>query len=89
MILLSAEREKVDQLISAVTKSTEEWSRDNGVTLTVSCGAAGSSEYPGYGITELAKAADERMYEEKDRYYKSIGLERRRYARKQGQTESI
>ena len=79
VILLSAKQEKVDQLIRAVEKTTEEWSRDNGVALSVSCGAAGSSDFPGNGITELARAADERMYDKKERYYKSIGLERRRY----------
>lgn len=79
VILLSAKRGKVDQLIREVEKSTEEWSRDNGVTLSASCGVAGSFEYPYYSITELARVADERMYEEKRRYYQSSGMDRRRY----------
>lgn len=79
VILSSGKREAPDRLISAYEKATEEWSRKHGVTLSTSCGVAGSSEYPGYGITDLARAADKRMYEEKDRYYQSIGVERRRY----------
>ena len=88
VILLYAQQDTVDQLISAVKKITEEWSGDNGITLSISCGSAGSSEYPGYGITELARAADERMYEEKARYYKSIGKERRRYRTKASDAEA-
>lgn len=77
VILLTAKREEVDQMISAVKKSAEEWSKDNGITLSISCGAAGASEHPDRGINEIAGEADEKMYEEKHRYYKSIGKERR------------
>ena len=79
VILISEKREKVDQLIGDFEKSAEEWSGDNGITLCASCGVAGASEYPGCGIIELARTADNRMYESKARYYQSIGLERRRY----------
>ena len=79
VILLSADREKIDQFIRAFGKSTEEWSKNNGITLSASCGVAGSLEYPGCGIIELAGAADENMYKEKGRYYRSIGADRRRY----------
>ena len=82
VLLLSAGRDKVNELISEFRKVTEEWTKDNGITLTTSLGAVGSCEYPEYGIIELARVADERMYEEKERYYKSIGLERRRYQAK-------
>lgn len=78
VILLSAKQETVGQLIGAFQKNTEEWSRENGVTLSVSSGAAGSFEHPGHEITELARVADERMYEAKAQYYKAIGMERRR-----------
>lgn len=88
VMLLYAQQETVDQLISALEKTTEKWSGENGITLSISCGAAGSSEYPGYGITDLAGAADERMYEEKARYYKSIGKERRRYRMKKADDEA-
>ena len=78
VVLLNATQDKVKQLISDMEKITEEWSRDNCLSLRVSCGAAGSSEYPDRGITELAREADERMYEAKERFYKSIGVDRRR-----------
>ena len=87
VILLTAKREKVDELIRAVTKSTEEWSRDSGIRLCFSSGAAGSSEYPDCGISGLARAADDRMYEDKERYYRSIGVERRRHRVKSPDTE--
>ena len=87
VILLSAKQAEVDRLMAAYEKNTEEWSKDNGVTLHTSCGVACSSEHPGCGITELASAADERMYEEKERYYQSIGMERRRYRKKPADTE--
>ncbi len=78
VILLSATHEKVDQLISELKKATEEWSKDHRITLSVSCGSAGSSEDPRNGIAELARIADARMYDEKNSYYRSIGVERRR-----------
>lgn len=78
-IILSASKEKVNELIANVKKATEEWTKENGVNLSVSCGFANSSEFPRYGINELAREADEKMYEDKSIYYKSIGIERRRY----------
>lgn len=78
VILTPANQEKMDQLISDIKKNTEEWSGDNGITLCISCGVVGSCEYPDYGITELAREADRRMYEDKDRYYESTGIDRRR-----------
>ena len=79
VVLLNADRAKVDELIREFEKSAEKWTEENDIRLRASCGAAGSAEYPGCVITDLAIAADERMYEEKARYYKSAGIERRRY----------
>lgn len=86
--LLSADREKVDELVRDVKDKAKEWSKGSDVTLSVSCGAAGSPEYPDCKVTDLARAADEMMYEDKSRYYQSIGKERRRNRRKQPDAEA-
>ena len=88
VVLLSAKQADVERLIAAVEKNTEEWSKDNGIALRISCGAACASEYPGCRMADLARAADERMYEEKERYYQSTGIERRRYRIKTADTET-
>lgn len=79
VVMLLTTKEKVDQLICDVGNSTKKWSEENGIALSVSCGCAGSEEYPGCAIVKLIKEADDRMYEEKEQYYKSIGKDRRRY----------
>jgi diguanylate cyclase (GGDEF)-like protein len=79
VILLNAERDKVDELIRDFENCAKDWSKDNEVKLRASVGAAGVRELPGCGIIELARAADENMYEQKAKYYKSIGVDRRRY----------
>ena len=54
------------------------WTEENGIELSVSCGAARRSDHPELSIYDLAKVADERMYEEKEAYYSVAGRNRRR-----------
>lgn len=55
-----------------------EWSGDEVDGVSVSCGYAEAREFPDMGIADLAKVSDERMYEEKERYYQRMGIDRRR-----------
>ncbi len=55
----------------------EDVSREEGIELSVSTGPVMASEHPEMSIDELAKAADQRMYESKRRYYEMSGHDRR------------
>ena len=78
VVLLDAKQEEVERLTDDVKQRAATWSEEEDVKLTISCGAAGAPEFPEDDISELARTADERMYQEKARYYQSIGMERRR-----------
>lgn len=53
--------------------TTREWSEQNGKTLSVSVGFVKKQEYPEKTVSELAKIADARMYQNKEQYYKENG----------------
>ena len=52
---------------------TREWSEQNGKTLSVSVGFVKKQEYPEKTVSELAKIADARMYQDKEQYYRENG----------------
>ena len=80
VVLLTADREVLARLLGELEAGMKTWSDGGGVALSAAYGAASLAEYPGSEITGLAKAADQRMYEAKARYYESIGRDRRRHA---------
>lgn len=45
--------------------------------LSISYGAASVSEFPDKTITDIAKISDKRMYESKEHFYSTIGVDRR------------
>jgi len=47
--------------------------------LTISCGYVSKSEVNDMPVRQIAVLADKRMYEAKDEYYRSAGIERRKY----------
>lgn len=47
-------------------------------TISVSCGYVTEREFPGLKVREMARIADQRMYEAKNLYYKESGIERRK-----------
>ncbi len=52
-------------------RTLEEEAVKNNMTISVSCGFVALSEFPDKSIDEIAKIADERMYESKEEYYKT------------------
>lgn len=46
--------------------------------LSISCGYVQYKEFPDKQLAELAKIADMRMYEAKQAYYKTTGVDRRK-----------
>ena len=67
--------------LSAIDKNIREkvtaWSGSYSESLAVSIGYAAHKDHPGATIEELKKIADKFMYEEKAKYYKETGYERR------------
>lgn len=78
VILLFAKQEDMAKLFEEYESCMKEWSDQNHLALSTAYGFASSAEHPG-SITELAKLADQRMYEAKARYYHLSGNDRRRY----------
>ena len=54
------------------------WSAENALTLSVSHGSAIASRHPGRSVRELARLADDAMYEAKARYYQDRNVRDRR-----------
>lgn len=71
-----------DQQLAAVKKEFEDmikyWSFNIVKGLSVSCGYAQHKEFPDKTLAELAKIADTRMYQAKQEYYRTSGVDRRR-----------
>ena len=64
-------KQEFDQAVSS-------WSGASVGNLAVSCGYASAREFPTETVAGLVSISDKRMYEDKDRYYASKGLERRK-----------
>ena len=68
-VILTSATEDRDAMLNAFEESMRTWSESNGIQLTASFGCVSASELPGEGITAIAKAADAKMYENKNLYY--------------------
>lgn len=68
-----------ESIVRQIEEKTSKWHGVYVDELSMSVGYAAVSDHPGAGIDELEKAADESMYEAKDRYYVQNGIERRRH----------
>ncbi len=76
--LLTPGENRLDALRKDFEQSQEAWTKKHGRELSTACGCASRSEFPDMSITELAKLADKRMYEEKSAYYRAKGIDRRK-----------
>ena len=77
--IISARRDELDGLLEKYEKDMRSWSERNHLALSTASGHACWSEHPESSITELARIADQRMYEAKAAYYRKSGRDRRRY----------
>ena len=76
--MLSLTEEELAQAIDALDREVEGWSGRLVQSLSLSCGYAGSREFPSENIAELSRISDERMYAAKEAHYQKTGKERRR-----------
>lgn len=77
-VLLPTGKGNCEELLSAYQKSMKAWSERSSLTLSTATGCVCADEYPGCDVTDLARAADRKMYAEKARYYQQGGMDRRR-----------
>ena len=77
-ILIHLKDDNIDELVGELTSLTKEWKGKLSKDLSFCVGYASFKEHPDATIDDLIKIADERMYEAKDQYYQSTGLDRRR-----------
>lgn len=69
---------RLDDAKHDLAETVFEWKGVEVKELSISCGYVRAAQYPGKTIKEIAKIADEKMYEAKDNYYKATGLIRRK-----------
>ncbi len=67
-----------DDLIMEYLSRTSAWSERHKRRLSTACGYASREKYPDKSVIELARIADEQMYDAKAEYYNSIGADRRK-----------
>ncbi len=75
--LINTDRD-IPDMLEELKRLCEEWSKDNGFDLTISCGYVRTREYEGYSLHELSLFADSCMYKDKEQYYIDKGIDRRR-----------
>lgn len=75
--ILFADESQLDRLRQDFSRAVETWSEHHKHPLVIACGCAKASEFPDLTALELAKTADKRMYEDKSRYYRESGHDRR------------
>lgn len=71
---------EVKQLSEAFAQCMESWSDANRMALTAAFGSACHVEFPDVDIVELARLAEQRMYQAKALYYQENGRDRRTYS---------
>ena len=86
--MLTAGQEELGPLFAAYEECLRAWSESSGLSLSTSCGCVSAVDNPDKDITELARAADAKMYAAKARYYQTNGQDRRRYAPRPEPAES-
>lgn len=79
VVLAYVGRSNVGKLLNDFERSMQEWTENNGMTLSAAYGCACCADYPESDIVEIVKIADKAMYESKARYYQTNGKDRRRY----------
>lgn len=75
--ILFTDPENFEEIKRQFEETVENWSGQWIESLTVSSGYVSSKEQMWFSIKEMAKVADERMYEKKAMYYRKNGVDRR------------
>lgn len=75
--LINADPETVELIKKSLNDTVQAWRGRLVDKIAVSVGFASRDEYPYVSGEELAHIADLRMYEDKERYYQQLGMDRR------------
>lgn len=75
--ILFTDRDRFGQIKDRFEETVQNWSGKWIESLTISSGYVSSKEQIWFSIKEMAKAADERMYEKKAMFYRKNGVDRR------------
>ena len=75
--LIFADLDRLTKIKMDFKEAMEDWSEENGMTLSISYGIVRACEDPTMSFSEMAKLADVRMYKNKDEYYQKMNLVRR------------
>ena len=66
------------EIVEEIRRMADAWHGTQADRLSLSVGFASHSEHPDADIRALQNMADQMMYAEKDRYYNTPGMDRRR-----------
>ncbi|MCQ2526466.1 MAG: GGDEF domain-containing protein [Lachnospiraceae bacterium] len=75
--LIHADDEQLETIKADLAEVTEKWRGKRDMRMNLSCGYVSQTEAADKTLHQLAVLADERMYEEKRRYYQKKGVDRR------------
>lgn len=75
--MISAEKDKLYEIITDFDSTVASWKGKTVKELTVSYGFVTRSEHPEMSVREIAKLADKRMYQDKEDFYANRGIDRR------------
>jgi len=79
VVLANMNKKQADIALAKLRHATKAWSGEKVKELSVSAGYALACDYRDYSSEQLAKVADEAMYEAKALYYEKSGIDRRRH----------
>lgn len=77
VVILYASEKELEQIKKDITNTINAWKGNLVDHASMSCGYVSRREFPDLSFGELAKIADERMYENKTAWYKNKGVDRR------------
>lgn len=72
IIILSADSNRLEGIKEAFEEAICSWEGEKVKGISVSCGYVTQEEYPDYTMDEIAKIADDKMYEMKAQHYKKL-----------------
>lgn len=75
--LIYANKAELENIRNDFERTVMQWSGKLNESLTVSCGYVSKYELPECTVRELGAEADQRMYQAKNEYYQSHGIDRR------------
>lgn len=78
LMLLNCTRQELKAILSNFDQLTSDWRGSQVGPISTARGVARYEDYPDLGFAELVDQADQKMYEDKRRYYSSTGRDRRK-----------